>query len=154
MKTQNHLGSKLDEKLNLRADLKSLVLLIKYWNVEKTERLCSTIFLNNCYKSFVTPRLDHAEIIHEKPNNINICIRSQSLQYNDALAITTVIWGSSNRKLYKQLGSEYLSSRRWLRKLCLFHKIVLKKLVNYRISFKIFHVEQNTLKTLTNRSRN
>ena len=34
-------------------------------------------------------------------------------------------------KLYKELGFEYLSSRRWLKRLCLFHKIYHNKSPEY-----------------------
>ena len=34
------------------------------------------------------------------------------------------IKGSSTKKRYQELGIEHLRSRRWLRKLCLFYKII------------------------------
>jgi len=49
------------------------------------------------------------------------------IQYNAALAITGAIRGSSREKLYKKLGLEYLNSRRWFKRLCLFHKIYHNK---------------------------
>ena len=48
---------------------------------------------------------------------MNICNKIESLQYNATLAITGAIRGSSREKLFQELGFEYLSSRRWLRKL-------------------------------------
>ena len=80
------------------------------------------------YKVFIRPHLDYADIIYGKPNNMNICNKIESLQYNAALAITGAIRGLSKEKLFQELGFEYLSSRRWLRKLCLFYKIVVNKL--------------------------
>ena len=62
---------------------------------------------------------------------MNICNKIGSLQYNAALAITGAIRGSSKGKLYQELGFEYLSSRRWLRKLCQFYKVVVNKSPNY-----------------------
>ena len=57
------------------------------------------------------------------------------LQYNAALAITGAIWESSKDKLYQKLGFKYLSLRRWLRKLCLFYKIVVNKSPNYLYNY-------------------
>ena len=58
---------------------------------------------------------------------MNICNKIESLQYNAALAITGAIRGSLKEKLYQELGFDFLSSRRWLRKLCLFYKTVVSK---------------------------
>ena len=48
----------------------------------------------------------------------------ESLQYSTAIAITRVIRGKSSQKLFQELGLETLKSRRWLRKLCLFYKLI------------------------------
>ena len=42
---------------------------------------------------------------------------------NAALAINGAIRGTSKTKLYKELGLEFLKSRRWFRQLCTFYKI-------------------------------
>ena len=39
--------------------------------------------------------------------------------------------GTSREKLYQKLGLEYLEHRRWMRRLCLFHKVVSAKLPAY-----------------------
>ena len=85
-------------------------------------------FLVTLYKVFI--RLDYVDIISDKPNNMNIYDKIESLKYDDALAITGAIRGSSKENLYQELGFEYLSSRRLFRKLCLFYKIVVNKLPN------------------------
>ena len=41
----------------------------------------------------------------------------------------------SKEKLYQELGFEYLSSRRWLRKRCLFYKAVVSKSPNYLYNY-------------------
>ena len=87
------------------------------------------------YKAFIRPHLDYTDIIYGKPNNMNICNKIESLQYNVALAITSAIRGSSKEKLFQELGVEYLSSRRWLRKLSLFYKIVVNKSPNYLFNY-------------------
>ena len=83
------------------------------------------------YKVFIWRHLDYVNIIYDKPNNMNICNKIESHQYNASLAITAAIRRSSKENLHQELGFEYLSSRRWLRKLCLFYKIVLNKSPNY-----------------------
>ena len=78
-----------------------------------------------CSKTSTTqdlPHLDSADIIYDKPNNMNICDKMESLQYNAAPAINGAIRWSSKEKLYQELGFEYLHSRRWLRILCFFNR--------------------------------
>ena len=45
------------------------------------------------------------------------------MQYNAALAITGAIRGTSKEKLYQELGLEYLSKRRWFKRLSTFYRI-------------------------------
>ena len=40
------------------------------------------------YKAFIQPHLDYADIIYDKPNNMNICNNIENLQYGAAQAIT------------------------------------------------------------------
>ena len=47
----------------------------------------------------------------------------KSIQYNNALAITDAVRGSSREKLYQELGFESLQQRRWYGKLCYLFKI-------------------------------
>ena len=75
------------------------------------------------YKSFVRPHLDYGDIIYDHPQNESFCNKLESIQYNAALAITGAIRGTSKTKLYKELGLEFLKSRRWFRQLCTFYKI-------------------------------
>ena len=79
------------------------------------------------YKSFLRLHLDYADIIYDQPNNLSLCNKIETCQCNAAVAITGAIRGSSKERLYQELGFEYLSSRRWLRKLCTFYKIVRNK---------------------------
>ena len=62
---------------------------------------------------------------------MSICNKIEKLQYIAAVAITRAIRGPSKEKLYRELGFEYLSSRRWLKKLCLFYKNAVNKSPNY-----------------------
>ena len=79
------------------------------------------------YKSFVRPHLDCGDVIFDQPYNETFCQKFETIQYNAALAITGAIRGTSKERLYQEVGLEYLQSRRWLRRLCLFHKIFKNK---------------------------
>ena len=48
----------------------------------------------------------------------------ESVQYNASLAITGAIRGTSQEKLYQELGLESLKRRRWLRRMCYFYKLI------------------------------
>ena len=74
------------------------------------------------YKSIVRPHLDYGDIIYDQPQNESFCNKIERIQYNAALA--GAIRGTSKTKLYKELGLEFLKSRRWFRRLCTFHKII------------------------------
>ena len=129
MKAQKHSGLKLDEKLNFKEHLKDKFAIVNkgIGMLKKLSNYLPRHSLVTLYKAFIRPHLDYADIIYDKPSNINICNKIESLQYNAALAITGAIRGSSKEKLYQELGFDFLSSRRWLRKLCLFYKIVVNK---------------------------
>ena len=43
--------------------------------------------------------------------------------------------GTSRKKLYQELGLEYLQQRRWMRRLCLFYKVASTKIPAYIYDF-------------------
>ena len=53
------------------------------------------------YKAFIGPHLYYVDIIYDKPDNMNICNKIESLQYNVDLAITGAIRGSSKETSYQ-----------------------------------------------------
>ena len=55
------------------------------------------------YKSFIRPHIGYGDIIHDQPNNESFCNLIERVQYNAALAITGVIKGTSQLKIYKNL---------------------------------------------------
>ena len=131
--TQNYLGLKLDKKLSFKEHLKD-----KFAKVNRGIRILKKLSgflprhsLITLYKSLIRPHLDYADIIYDQLNNLNLCNKIETCQYNAALAIPGAIRGSSKERLYQELGFEYLSSRRWLRKLCTFYKIVRNKSPGY-----------------------
>ena len=64
------------------------------------------------YKSFVRPHVDYGDTIYDHPNNDSFDDMTERVQYNAALAITGEIKGTSQLKLYKELGFESLKFRR------------------------------------------
>ena len=74
------------------------------------------------YKSFARSYLNYGDIVCDKPNNESFARRLERVQYKACLAITGAIQGASCERLYKNLGLESLSDRRWVRKLIFFIK--------------------------------
>ena len=79
------------------------------------------------YKCFIRPHLDYGDVICDQPNLSSLTNKIESVQWNAALAINGAIRGTSNKKLYQELGFESLKDRRWLRRFCYLYKIVIKK---------------------------
>ena len=65
------------------------------------------------YKSFIRSHLDSCDVIYDQPNNKSFCTKIERIQYNAALTIIVAIRGTSQIKLYKELGLESLRLRRW-----------------------------------------
>ena len=63
------------------------------------------------YKPFMWPQQHYTDIIYDQPNNLNLCNKIETCQYNSALTITGAIRGCSKERLYQELGFEYLSSQ-------------------------------------------
>ena len=62
------------------------------------------------YECFIRPNLDYGDFIYDQPNNGSFCSKIESVQYNAALAIAGTIRGTSQTKLYRELGLESLKS--------------------------------------------
>ena len=69
------------------------------------------------------PHLYYYDVIYDQPNNESFCSKIEWIQYNAAFAITGAIRGTSQSKLYSELGIESLKFRRWFRQFCTFFKI-------------------------------
>ena len=130
---QKHLGVLLDSKLNFSEHIKQAIgKSIKGLNViRKLNHYLPRKTLITVYKSFIRPHLDYGDIIYDQPSNSTFSNKIESIQYNCALAITGAIKGTSKEKLYQELGLEYLSKRRWFRRLSYFYRIKNSKLPNY-----------------------
>ena len=74
-------------------------------------------------KAFVCPHLDYGDILYDQAHNASFHQKLESFQYNNCLAITGAISGSSREKLYQELNYESSQQRRWYGKLCTYYKI-------------------------------
>ena len=123
--SHKHFGLVFDPKLNFGMHLKGkfsiinngIALLRKFRHSIPRKPLLSK------YKTFLRPHLDYCDVIYDKPHNEKFTDTAESIQYNAALAIAGTIKGTSKEKLYNELRLLYLKDRRWMRRLCLFHKI-------------------------------
>ena len=61
-------------------------------------------------------------MIYDQPENESFSSKNESVQYNASPA--GVIRGTSQEKLCQELGLESLRSRRWLRHMCYFYKLI------------------------------
>ena len=159
MESHKHLGLILDSKLSFGDHLKE--------KISKTNKIIGTLkrlrkflprrCLVHIYKAFARPLLDYGDLIYDNPGNASFSSKLESIQYNAMLAISGAIRGTSREKLYQEIGIESLEDRRWLRRLCLFYKIinnntpsylhdlVKKQIPNY--SFRSFSVRSYTSRT-------
>ena len=147
--SQKHLGLVLDSKLNFSMHLKGKFSIVNN-GIALLRKLRHSIPrkpLLSIYKTFLRPHLDYCDVIYDKPHNEKFTDTLESIQYNAALAITGAIKRTSKEKLYNELGLEYLKDRRWMRRLCLFHKIYNAKspkyLYNLIPSVNRFYVTRN-----------
>ena len=136
-----HLGLILDKKLTFKSHIiekiskaKKLVGIIK--NLSKFLPVKTLLLI---YKSLLRPHLDYCDIIFHVPPLTNgdlddterveneilrqLMTKIESVQYQAALAITGTWQGTSRIKIYKELGLESLSDRRFANRLFMFFKI-------------------------------
>ena len=54
------------------------------------------------YKAFVRPHLDYGDVLYDQAFNNSFHAKVESIQYNDSLAITGAIRGTSREKIYQE----------------------------------------------------
>ena len=90
------------------------------------------------HKTFVRSYLDYADIIYDKPYadiiydkpfNDSFKEKFEKVQYSAAV-IMGATKGTSRVRLYKELGLESFSDRRWYRKLVFFYKKIITILIS------------------------
>ena len=79
--------------------------------LRKLQNIIPRNSLLTIYKSFIRLHLDYGDIIYHQPNNGRFCQKIESIQYQAALAITGAIHGTSQTRLYKELGIESMKLR-------------------------------------------
>ena len=144
---QKHLGMHLDEKLNFNIHINEKIAKANkgIGLIRKLAHILPRKSLITIYKSFVRPHLDYGDIIYDQPNSESFCNLIEKFQYNAALAITGAIKGTSQHKLYNELGIESLKFRRWFRRLCFFYKIKSTQIPKYL--YQLIPSESHTYNT-------
>ena len=103
--------------------------------IQKLNKTFPCHFLITIYKSFVRPHLYYGDIIYDQPNNESFTQKMERIQCKTSLAMTGAIKGTSQSKLYSELGFESLKFRHWFRKLCIFFKLKASGLPEYLFDF-------------------
>ena len=129
---QKHLGTYLDKKLNFNHGIKEKMTeaMKGIGVIKRLSKMLPRYSLLTICKSFVRPDFDYGDILYDQPNHKSFYQKIETVQYSAALAITGAIKGTSQIKLYNELGLS-LEFRRWFRKLCLFYKIKKTGLPEY-----------------------
>ena len=123
--SQKHLGVVLDNRLSFEDHLKMILNKVNktIGLLRKLHNILPRSALLIIYKNFIRPHLDYGYIIYEQAYNASFHQKLELLQYNDCLAITRVIRGTSRDKLYEELGLHSLQLRLWFKKLSCFYKL-------------------------------
>ena len=116
--------------------------------IRKLSKILSQNCLITVYKSFVRPYLGYGDVLYDQPNNESLYQKTENVQYNAALTITSTIKSTSQMKLYNELRLESLKFWRQFRKLCLFFKIIKHGLPEYL--FKLTPQSNHQYNTRTN----
>ena len=98
---QKHLGLFLDPKLSFDEHIQCI--LIKTHKIigliRKLKPVIPRAALLTIYKSFLRPHLDYGGVIYDRAFNESFQNKSESVQYNAALAFTGAIRGSTREAL-------------------------------------------------------
>ena len=135
--SHKHLGLILDTKFefNEHPEDKSNKCNRIIGSIKKLSLLLPRTCLLTIYKVFVRPHLDYPDMIYDKPDNESFKDWLEKVQYNPALAITGVIRGTSQKRIYNKLALESLADGRWYRKMIFFYKIVKNPVPKYLQSY-------------------
>ena len=119
-----HLGIILDEKLNFRKHIKEALTKAKtgLGMLKFMSRHVSRDVLDKLYKMHIRPHLDYGDVIYHGQLQ-DVSDLAESIQYQAALVVTGSWQSTSRDKIYKELGWESLSDRRYYRRLVMYYKI-------------------------------
>ena len=112
--SQKHSGIYLDKELTFKHHInKSINKANKGIGIiSKLNNILPRSTLLTIYRSFIRPHLDYGDVIYDQPENEPFSCKIESVHDNASLAITGAIKGTSQEKLYQELGLESLRSRR------------------------------------------
>ena len=124
--SQKHLGIHPDEQLTFKHHINEKINKANKGTgiIRKLNNILPCSALLKIYRCFIRPHLDYGDMIYEEPKNESFSSRIEPVQYNTSLAITGAIRGTFQEKLYQELGLESFRSRRRLRRLCHFYKLI------------------------------
>ena len=101
---------------------------------KRAQQACESYTISEPYKLYIRPHLDYGDFIYHDPPKIcelyrsfplsNLMEKLESVKDSAALAVSGTRRGTPREKLYAELGWEFLSLRRWSRRLTLFYRIV------------------------------
>ena len=138
-----HLGLSLDSKLSFKNHINEkinkankIVGILKYMSTYIPLKT-----LLQMYQMLIRPLFDYGDVIYHIPHSQNLfdssitlnflMARIEKVQYHATLAMTGCWRGTSQNKLYDELGLESLADRRWARRLIHFFKIDKNMTPNY-----------------------
>ena len=144
--SQKHLGIHANEELTFKNHINEKINIANKGTgiIRKLNNILLRSALLTIYRSFIRPYLDYGDVIYDQPENESFSSKIESVQYNASLAITGAIRGTSQKKLYQELGLESLRSRRWLRGMCYFYKLI--KTQNPLYLFNLIPPKLNSLR--------
>ena len=124
--SQKHLGIHLDEEFTFKYHINEKINKANkgIGITRKLNNILPRSALLTIYRSFIRSHLGYGDVIYDQPENESFSSKIESVQYNVSLAITGVIRGTSQEKLYQELGLESLRSRRWLKPICYFYELI------------------------------
>ena len=80
--------------------------------IRKLNNILPCHALLTIYRSLKRPYLDYGDVIYDQAENESVSSKIERVQYNASLAITGAITGTSQEKLYQELGLESLRTRK------------------------------------------
>ena len=127
-----HLGLIADSKLNFREHISAQIVKAKKGLalMKHLAKWVSAFVLELTYKMFVRPFLDFGDLIFHNQKT-DMMDKLESIQYQAALIVSNCWYGTSQARLYEELGWESLAERRTFRRLAHYYKILSKKTPPY-----------------------
>ena len=123
--SQKHFGMYFDTKMNFQKHVNNVLSKVNkiIGLLRKLQAFLPRQSLVTVYTAFIRPHLDYGDIIYDQSDNDSFYQKTESIQYNAALATTSAIRDTPREKHYQELGLESLCKRQWYRKLYYFFKI-------------------------------